>query len=157
MRRTARRWWVIVVAGCVACGDGPAPSTTNPQSFLAGSWQGTVTIQVNPDVPGAPPPSTASSRWTFEVVPQTNLQTFRATVVSEHPWLPMTTIATTALVPGNAPPVQISTQGDFNSPRGCRGTFGSFGTAQASRIEADFGGVDCDHVTFTGRVVLTKP
>ena len=93
--------------------------------------------------------------WTFEVVPQTNLQTFTATIRSEHSWLPITTIASTAIIPSNIPPAQISTQGDYPSPRGCRGTFGSFGTAEATRIDADFSGVDCN-VTFTGRVTLTK-
>jgi hypothetical protein len=28
--------------------------------------------------------------------------------------------------------------------------------ADATRIDADFTGVDCNHVTFTGRIVLTK-
>jgi hypothetical protein len=67
-----------------------------------------------------------------------------------------TTTATTALTPGNTPPTQISTQGEFDSPRGCRGTFGSVGTAEATRIEADFTGTDCQQTTFIGRVVLTK-
>jgi hypothetical protein len=119
-------------------------------------WRGTVTIQVESDLPGTPPPSSASTTWTFEVAPQTNLQTFRATIQSEHPWLPIDTIATTALAPSNTPPAQISTQGDYSSPRGCRGTFGSFGTADATTIDADFKGADCNLVTFTGRVRLTK-
>jgi hypothetical protein len=84
------------------------------------------------------------------------LQTFRATIHSEHPWLSIDTIGTTALSPTNTPPTQISTQGDYSSPRGCRGTFGSFGTADATRIDADFRGADCNLVTFTGHVVLTK-
>ena len=151
------RWlWLLVVVASLACDSGPAPSASNPQSFLSGTWQGTVTIQVNPGLPGALPESTGTSRWTFEVVPQTNLQSFRATVTTDHPWLSMTTIGTTALVPGNMPPAQISTQGDYSSPRGCRGTYGSFGTADATRIEADFSGVDCNSVVFSGRVVLTK-
>jgi len=58
--------------------------------------------------------------------------------------------------PGNSPPTQISTHGEFNSPRGCRRTFGSVGTAEATRIEADFTGTDCQLATFSGRVVLTK-
>ncbi len=95
-------------------------------------------------------------QWTFEVAPQTNLQSFRTTVRSEHAWLMMTTTATTTLTPGNTPPTQISTQGEFDSPRGCRGTFGSVGTAEATRIEADFTGTDCQQTTFIGRVVLTK-
>ena len=95
-------------------------------------------------------------QWTFEVVPQTNLQSFRTTVRSEHAWLTMTTTATTALTPGNTAPTQISTQGEFDSPRGCRGTFGSVGRAEATRIDTDFTGTDCQQATFVGRVVLTK-
>ena len=102
------------------------------------------------------PPSSGPMQWTFEAMPQTNLQSFRTTVRSDHPWLTMMTTATTALTPGNTPPTQISTQGEFTSPRGCRGTFGSVGTAQATRIEADFTGTDCQQATFIGRVVLTK-
>jgi hypothetical protein len=146
---------VLVVASCGGSSPGPtAPST--PTSFLAGSWQGTVTIEVNPGDPGAPPPSVGPTRWTFEVVPLTNQQTFRATIRSEHAWLNITTTASTALTPAGSPPAQISTQGTFDSPRGCRGTFGSVGTAQATRIEADFTGTDCQQATFIGRVVLTK-
>ena len=141
-----------------ACG-GSSPSPTGPSaptSFLTGTWRGTVTIEVNPGDPNALPPSSGAMQWTFEVTPQTNLQSFRTTVRSEHAWLTMTTTATTALTPGNTPPAQISTQGGFDSPRGCRGTFGSVGTAEATRIEADFTGTDCQKATFVGRVVLTK-
>jgi hypothetical protein len=139
------------------CGDGSS-TTTGPSSssFLTGTWRGTVTIAVNPGDPGAPAPTSGAITWTFEVVPQTNLQTFRTTISSQHSWLPVTTTASTALTPGNTPPAQISTQGQFDSPRGCRGTFGSVGTANALRIEADFTGVDCNQATFTGSVVLTK-
>jgi len=70
--------------------------------------------------------------------------------------LPVSTIGTTAIIPGNTPPAQISTQGDYSSPRGCRGTFSSFGMAEATRIDADFSGTDCNQSTFSGRVVLTK-
>ena len=141
-----------------ACG-GSSPNPTGPSaptSFLAGTWRGTVTIEVNPGDPNAQPPTSGAMQWTFEVVPQTNLQSFRATVRSEHGWLTMATIATSALSPGNVPPTQISTQGEFDSPRGCRGTFGSVGVAEATRIEADFTGTDCQQATFIGRVVLTK-
>lgn len=93
--------------------------------------------------------------WTFAVVPNTNRQPLTATIRSTHPWLTMETRGATALSPGNAPPTQISTHGEFNSPLGCRGTFGSVGDAQAARIEADFTGTDCPS-TFTGRVVLIK-
>jgi hypothetical protein len=141
-----------------ACG-GSSPSPTDPSaptSFLAGTWRGTVTIEVNPGDPTALPPSSGPIQFTFEVTPQTDLRSFRTTVRSDHPWLTMMTTATTALTPANTPPTQISTQGDFNSPRGCRGSFGSVGTAEATRIDADFTGTDCQQATFTGRVVLTK-
>jgi len=153
------RWLsVLSVFLFTARGDrAPAPTTpSGSSSFLAGTWQGTVTIQVNAGVPDAPFTTSGSTAWTFDVVPQTNLQTFRASIHSENAWLPVDTIGTTALSPTNAPPTQISTQGDYRSPRGCQGTFGSFGTADATHIDADFKGADCTLVTFTGRVTLTK-
>ncbi|MEP0848658.1 MAG: hypothetical protein HRF50_17770 [Phycisphaerae bacterium] len=155
--------WLRLLASCgvlaslAACGREPSPTSPSGQaSYLAGTWRGTVTIQVNPGDPGASPPTSGPITWTFEVVPQTNQQTFRATIRSMHPWLTMDTTATTTLTPGNTPPAQISTQGEFASPRGCRGTFGSVGTAQATRIEADFTGTDCNAATFSGQLVLTK-
>lgn len=160
--RRVHRSLRLVVAGFLlgalsACGrEGSPTGPSGPTSFLAGTWRGTVTIQVNPGDPGAPPPSSGSMTWTFEVIPQTNLQTFRTTIRSTHPWLTMETTASTALTPGNTPPAQISPQGEFQSPRGCRGTFGSVGTAQTTRIEADFTGTDCNAATFSGQLVLTK-
>ncbi len=141
-----------------ACGrSAPSPTApSEPVSFLSGTWRGTLTLEVNPGDPDALPPSSGNTQWTFEVLPQTNRQSFRTTVRSDHAWLTITTTATTALTPGNTAPAQISTQGEFDSPRGCRGTFGSVGTAQATRIEADFTGTDCQQATFTGTVVLTK-
>jgi hypothetical protein len=140
-----------------ACGGGSSTPTTpsDPQSFLAGTWRGSLTIQPDPTGPQPGTPVTGPVTWSFEVVPQTNLQTFRSTIRSENSWLPITLSASTTIIPGNTPPAQISTQGEYQSPRGCRGTFGSFGNAQARRIEADFTGVDCP-ITFTGTVVLDK-
>ncbi len=158
MKKSLTRCLVLITTLSVtACDSGPAPTTpSGPQSFLAGTWRGTVTIQVESDRPGTPPASSASTTWTFEVVPQTKQQTFRAIIHSDHPWLPIDTIATTAISPGNTPPAQISTQGDYSSPRGCRGTFGSFGTVDTTHVDADFKGADCNLVTFSGRVALTK-
>jgi hypothetical protein len=84
------------------------------------------------------------------------MQSLRATIRSTHRWLTMKTTGTTALSPGNSPPTQISTHGEFNSRRGCRRPFGSLGTADATRIDADFTRTDCQPATFAGRVVLTK-
>lgn len=132
------------------CGDGRAPTAPSATSFLTGTWSGTVTIQ-----PADEAASTGATTWTFVVVPQTNMQSFTATVRSEHPWLPITMQLATALAPAATAPTQISTQGDYSSPRGCRGTLGSLGTAQTNRIEATFHGVDCQ-IGFDGNVVLTK-
>jgi hypothetical protein len=148
---------MVALALASACGKEAAPTAPSVQSsFLAGTWRGTATIQVNAGDPGAPPPSSGPMVWTFDVVPQTNLQTFRATIQSSHLWLMMETSAATALTPGNTPPSKINTLGEFQSPRGCRGTFGSVGTATATRIEANIEGTDCLLATFTGTVMLTK-
>ena len=55
----------ILLAACLAgigftaaCDSGPAPAApSGPQSFLTGTWRGTVTIQVESDLPGTPPPN----------------------------------------------------------------------------------------------------
>jgi hypothetical protein len=148
----------FVLLTLTACGGGSSSPTapSSPTSFLSGTWRGTLVLQVNPGDPQAPAPTNGSMEWTFEAVPQTNLQSFRAVVRSEHAWLAMTTNGTTTITPGNTAPAQISTHGEFTSPRGCRGTFGSVGEAQATRIEADFTGTDCAAATFSGRMVLTK-
>lgn len=154
-----RAWLAsIPLLPLIACGGsttGPT-SPSSPASFLTGTWRGTLVLQVNPGDPNAPAPSSGTMEWTFEAVPQSNLQSFRASVRSEHPWLGVTTNGTTTLTPGNTAPANISTHGEFSSPRGCRGTFGSVGRAEATRIEANFTGTDCQAATFTGSVVLTK-
>lgn len=147
---------VMVVCASPGCGREATPTQpSGPTSFLAGTWRGTVTIQVDPRSPNPPAPVSGDMTWTFEVMPQTNMQSLRATIRSSHPWLAMETTGMTTLTPSNAPPTHITTGGEFNSPRGCRGTFASVGEAQATRIEADFTGTDCPS-TFAGRVVLTK-
>src|SRR5687767_14984901 len=144
----------LPLLGCGGGGSSPT-SPTPAQSFLAGTWRGTMTIQ--PDPTGAQPgtPVTSAVTWIFEVVPQTNLQTFRTTIRSENGWLPLTLTSSTSMIPDNTPPAQISTQGEYDSPRGCRGTFGSFATAEARSIQGSITGVDCP-VPFTGSVTLTK-
>ena len=158
MRALIRQLPVLLLfLALIACGDGSsAPTSPTPaQSFLAGTWRGTMTIQ--PDPTGAQPGSPVSGTvtWTFEVVPQTNLQSFRTTIRSDNGWLPITLTSSTSMIPGNTPPAQISTQGEYDSPRGCRGTFGSFATAEARTIQGSITGVDCP-VPFTGSVTLTK-
>ena len=147
--------WFLALS-VAACGRESTPTSPSEQSFLAGTWRGTVTIQINPQAPNPSPPTSGPITWTFEVMPNTTRQSFNSAIHSEHAWLPITTTATTAISPNNTPPTQISTQGTFASPRGCRGTFGSVGTAQATRIEADFTGTDCDAAVFAGQLVLTK-
>ena len=146
---------ITAIAASVGCNGGTTTTgPSSPQSFLAGTWTGTLTIEREGE------PTTAGPvTWTLEVVPDTNLQTFRTTIRSQHGWLPITAIVSSAITPSNTPPARISTQGDYASPRGCTGSLLSVGTADAARIEADFSGVDCpslEHSTFRGRILLTR-
>lgn len=155
----SRAWLLsLCLMALSACGGGSSSPTapSGGTSFLTGTWRGTLVLQVNPGDPNAPAPTSGTMEWTFEAVPQTNLQTLRVSIRSDHPWLAMTTNGSAAITPGNTAPANISTQGEFSSPRGCRGTFGSVGQAQGTSIEADFTGTDCNAATFSGRLTLTK-
>lgn len=145
--------WLVVTAACGKEAGGPTgPSPA--RSFLDGRWSGTLTIERPGEVS-----SSGQVTWTFQAVDGTNLQSFTVTIQSQHAWLPITTTVASAITPSNQPPVRISTQGEYKSPRGCTGTLLSIGHAEARTIEADFSGVDCATLTdstFTGRVTLTK-
>ena len=69
-------------------GASPPPGA---EGALTGTWRGTVTIQVNPGDPNPPAPMSGDITWTFEVAPQTNMLSLRATIRSTHPWLTMET------------------------------------------------------------------
>jgi hypothetical protein len=146
---------LLLLLALTECGREATPTAPSmARSFLEGVWTGTVTIEREGE-----PTSSGATTWTFATVPGTNLQTFRVTIRSEHPWLPITTTVTSALTPSNTAPARISTQGDYVSPRGCTGSLLSVGTAEMRTIDADFSGVDCpslQHSTFRGRVQLTK-
>jgi hypothetical protein len=138
------------------CGGGtPVPtSPSGQQSFLTGTWTGTLTI----DREGEPSTS-GNVSWTFAPVDGTNLQTFSVTIRSQNPWLTTTATVSSAITPSNQPPARISTQGSYPSPRGCTGTLLSIGNADRTSIDADFSGVDCPSLaqsTFRGHVVLSK-
>lgn len=81
MTRIAWRQPVALVSliALAGCGGRPPTSPSESPSFLAGTWR-TVTIRVNPGDPDAPPATSGGARWTFDVVPDTNRQTFRVTV-----------------------------------------------------------------------------
>jgi hypothetical protein len=155
----ASRFWttfiVVTIAGlAAACGGSSPTAPSGPVSFLSGTWTGTVTIERE----GEPTVSGPIS-WTFDVVPDTNRQSFRTTIRSQHAFIPVTIIGTSTLTPSNTPPARISTQGEYPSPRGCTGSILSVGDAAATTINADFSGIDCTSLalsTFRGRVTLTK-
>ena len=149
---------LLLAVSCLAatCGGGtPVPTSPSAQqSFLTGTWTGTLTI----DREGEPSTSGAAT-WTFAPVDGTNLQTFAVTIRSQNPWLTTTASVTSAITPSNQPPARISTTGSYPSPRGCTGTMLSVGTADRTSIDADFSGVDCASLaqsTFRGHVVLSK-
>ena len=149
---------LLLAVSCLTatCGGGtPVPTSPSAQqSFLTGTWTGTLTI----DREGEPSTSGAAT-WTFAPVDGTNLQTFTVTIRSQNPWLTTTASVTSAITPSNQPPARISTTGSYPSPRGCTGTMLSVGTADRTSIDADFSGVDCASLaqsTFRGHVVLSK-
>jgi hypothetical protein len=155
-RQASLRWMALsLMLLAAACGKEAGPTGPSAsRSFLEGTWSGTLTIERQGE-----PTAAGSVTWTFQTVDGTNLQTFRVTIRSQHPWLPITTTVTSAITPGNQPPARISTQGEYQSPRGCVGTLLSVGNAESRTIEADLSGVDCatlSNSTFTGRVSLTK-
>jgi hypothetical protein len=148
----------LITASCLAatCGGGtPVPTSPSAQqSFLTGTWTGTLSIEREGE-----PTTSGAATWTFEPVAGTNLQTFAVTIRSQNPWLSMTATVTSAITPSNQPPARISTTGSYPSPRGCTGTMLSVGTADRTGIDADFSGVDCPSLaqsTFRGHVVLSK-
>ena len=60
MTRSATRGFLVLIVGLTSACGGGSPGPTGPsgsQSFLAGTWQGTVTIQVAPG-PSGPQPAT---------------------------------------------------------------------------------------------------
>ena len=156
--RTMRQFRPLpVLLVLTACGGGsPSPTTPSSSSFLTGTWRGTVRSRSTRAIRELQRRRVGRSLGHSRLCRRLTSRRFEQRFGRRHSWLPVTTTASTALTPGNTAPAQISTQGQFDSPRGCRGTFGSVGTANASRIEADFTGVDCNQATFTGSVVLTK-
>ena len=152
------RLTAVVASALVAatCGGGtPVPtSPSGQQSFLTGTWTGTLTIEREGEAS-----TSGNVSWTFAPVDGTNLQTFSVTIRSQNPWLTTTATVTSAITPSNQPPARISTQGSYPSPRGCTGTLLSVGNADRTAIDADFSGVDCASLaqsTFRGHVVLSK-
>src|SRR3954470_13653736 len=120
MTRCSRLALLLIVSCLTAMCGGGTPVPTSPsgqQSFLAGTWTGTLTI----DREGEPSTS-GPATWTFEPVSGTNMQTLKVTIRSQNPWLPVTATVTSAITPFNQPPARISTQGSYPSPRGCTGT-----------------------------------
>ena len=149
---------LLAVTSLVAttCGGGtPVPTSPSAaQSFLTGTWTGTLSIERDGE-----PTTSGAVTWTFSAVAGTNLQTFNVTIRSQNAWLPITATVTSAITPSNQPPTRISTQGSYPSPRGCTGTLLSVGSAERTTIDADFSGVDCPSLaqsTFRGHVVLSK-
>ena len=162
------RWQVLVVLLCMpACGDGNGRNAPDDERGAGGSSADPVlesgpgafdeAFETSPEfvtrmpelalgLPGSPH-QRVQIFYSRNIEPVLGAEAFGP--------LPIGTVATTALIPGNTPPLHISTQGDYASPRGCRGTFGSVGIVEVRRIDADFTGVDCD-VTFSGRVALAK-
>ncbi len=140
-----------VVLSMAACsGGGPSGPTPTDGGFLAGTWSGTLTVTRD-----GQPPVSGPTTWTFSPLNLGGGMSYRAQIHAQNAWLPLSTTATTDLVPPGAPPSEVSTLGDYASPRGCKGTFSSWGTVDQHTLSAAFIGVDCG-ATFEGSVRLSR-
>ena len=75
-RRSGNLAALVLLSVCtVACGGTSPSAPSAPASFLAGTWTGTLTIERDGE-----PTTSGPVTWTFDVVPDTNLQTFRTTI-----------------------------------------------------------------------------
>lgn len=137
-----------------ACGGSSGPTATSaPQSFLAGTWIGTVTIERDGE-----PTTSGRVTWTFEVVPDTNRQSLRTTIRSQHAFLPVTMTPTSAITPQTLRR-HASARMANTRRRGMHGSILSNGTADVTTRDADLPRIDCATLarsTFGGKVVLTK-
>lgn len=144
---------LVLVAVSSACAGGP----TGPSAFsLSGQWTGTLSV-----TRAGQPPMLGPSTWTFDPMPNTAGTTYTVTIRSQHPFLGAAPILGTATFMAAGPPGRIDTQGNYQSPRGCRGDFGSSGEVRtAHAIDASFHGIDCEPGglldTFSGSVHLTR-
>lgn len=159
MTRLGREFVLLVIAGGLVASCGGISPTAPPApaadpSFLAGTWQGSLTIS-RVGLADTVAPTT----WTFSVIPLTGGTGYTTTVTVQDPWLAITATLSASLIPP-APGGQLVTAGTYRGPRSCTGHIASDGTAQPTRIEATFDGIDCEQLpqtaVFYGRVVLTK-
>jgi hypothetical protein len=69
MTRPAKLFAAILVAAALSsCGrEGTPTGPSGPTSFLAGTWRGTVTIQINPGDPNPPAPVQLAARMSRDV------------------------------------------------------------------------------------------
>jgi len=141
----------VVAMMTAGCGASPTAPSAQPTSLLEGTWRGTITVTPTGQALVAGP-----TTWTFRSVSGSAGSTYTATIESLNPWLPVSASAQTALVPPGLSPSDVSTLGDYASPRGCRGSFSSYGTTSATRFTATFHGVDCNTQRFDGSVELSR-
>lgn len=148
MRRTLVGFALLFTA---ACGGSPTAPSAPSSGLLDGTWRGTLTI-----TRAGQPAVVGTTAWTFTGSQGTaNLQ-YRTTMTSQHAWFAPSAFATTTLVPPGLPPSDVQTDGSYASPRGCQGSFDSYGLVTASHLTASFHGVDCDFQLFSGSVDLSR-
>jgi hypothetical protein len=140
----------------VACGgSNTAPSGIGGGSstgFLAGSWNGTLTIS-SPigDV-------TAPVTVVFVTIPNTSGTTYNATITSTNAALPISNTGPATALP-TFPPATFTLDQSYPSTHGnCRGSFNANGqVVTTNHIDANVFGIEsCPDWTYSGHLTLDR-
>lgn len=142
---------VLLPVAFAACGGSPTSPSVPTRGLLDGTWRGTLTITRTGQLPVVGP-----TVWTFDASAGTSSLQYRTTMTAQNAWFAPTALATTTLVPPGLLPADVQTIGSYASPRGCQGSFDSYGQVDAAHFTASFHGVDCDFQLFTGSVDLSR-
>ena len=147
---------LLLLLALAACGDGDRAPTapTGPQSFLAGTWRGTMTIQ--PDPTGR---NRLRRHGAGDMDVRGRAADQPADVSHHHPvgerWLPITLTLSTSMIPGNSRRRRSAPKATTTRREDAEARSASFANADTDRIQGEITGVDCP-VPFTGTVTLTK-
>lgn len=161
MRDTAHR--LVVATGvsllALGCGTGPnptAPTPVTPNSFLAGTWSGGVTIQTVDAGAGSSPVAPGTGAMTCTFTDGAFSGVFRVTCRITHPGLTITSQQAEGSMNSTTPPTALQVLTDYVSQHGCPATFLlSLDAPSRTRLDGAIRGIDCGF-TYRGLVNLQK-
>lgn len=160
MRNTLRRPALLALAlgSTLGCGTGRSPTgptPVTPTPFIAGNWNGSVTLQTVDATTGDTVAAGAGDMSCAFTAAAVDPGVFRVTCRLAHPWLTTTSQEAAGSMQHATPPTPLQFRADYMSPRGCLGSFLLSPTASSDRLEGPIRGIDCGY-TFSGQVNLQK-